>query len=139
MKKQILTLFTLFYSLATFATKHIVNITLDPMYDPAITNARVGDTITISANNTHPCAQVSAANWAAGITDTLAGGWGVKTSDFSFVLKKTDTLYFMCQNHGPSGMKARIIVQLGLAIPQELHLPLFTIYANPGVNLKFKL
>jgi len=108
MKKIILLSLTLVVFSYSQAKQFTISI-VDQTYNPDITNAFVGDTITIEATNSHPLVQVSKTNWQLGNATELVGGWGTKTTNYTFKIAASDTLYFMCTSHGTGGMKAKII------------------------------
>ncbi|MCX6256431.1 MAG: putative Ig domain-containing protein, partial [Bacteroidia bacterium] len=107
---------------ATNFTVTIVNFT----YSPALTTVNVGDVVTIDASTLHPLVQVSAATWNANLATPLPGGWGVKTSNYTFTITTTDTIYFVCQNHVSIGMKGRIVVSVPNSPPVFTSTPVTT-------------
>lgn len=94
----------------------------------------VGDVVTIEASGFHPLIQVSGANWNAGNTTPLPGGFSSTTS---FQLNITagmagTTLFYMCSNHGGGGMKGVINVNVIAAINENNKRDFnFTIFPNP--------
>jgi len=80
-------------------------------YVPSTLSANVGDTINISANTSHPLIQVDSSTWQANGTTPLNGGWGTKTTDYSFVITQAEDIYYVCQFHVSSmNMKGMISV-----------------------------
>jgi plastocyanin len=110
MKKSYILIFIIsFLSVSVFGAQFTV-ITSGFTYSPATTNAAVGDTINFAASTTHPTTQVSQATWNANGSTPLAGGFGVHTSNFMYVITAPGNIYFVCQNHVSSGMKGQIVV-----------------------------
>jgi plastocyanin len=80
-------------------------------FTPSLTNAAVGDTLNFpNASFTHPHVQVSQATWMASGATPLAGGWGTKTSAFTYVITAPGDIYYVCANHVGSGMKGLVVV-----------------------------
>lgn len=94
--------------LALKATSHSINIG-NFVYSPATLYVQVGDTVNIQASDMHPCMQVSKTDWASGTTTALPAGWGSKNANFFVVIADTNAIYYLCANHGPDGMKGRIL------------------------------
>lgn len=93
----------------SWATSYNVGINM-LTFNPALTNAMVGDTVNFSTTANHPIVQVSSADWVTGTPTPMGGGWGEKTANFTIVIGSTDTIFFMCKFHGPGGMKGQIVV-----------------------------
>lgn len=91
------------------ATKHTVAIS-GFTYSPALLTAHVGDTITIGASTSHPLVQVSKGTWNSDGATALSGGWGTKTSNYTFTLTSADTVYYVCSAHVSFGMKGRVVI-----------------------------
>ncbi|MEP7265845.1 MAG: T9SS type A sorting domain-containing protein [Bacteroidota bacterium] len=108
--KKVYLLFTMIvlFSASAFCAQFSIT-TPGFFYSPATTNLAVGDTVNISASSTHPCVEVSQTTWNNNQTTPLAGGFGVHSSSFMIVISAPGTIYFLCQNHGPSGMKGQIV------------------------------
>ncbi|MFA6128529.1 MAG: T9SS type A sorting domain-containing protein [Bacteroidales bacterium] len=132
MKKALL-LFAVFTALTlqVNATKHTINIS-GSSYTPALTSALLGDTVTINASTFHPLVQVSKSTWTSNGNNALSGGFGTKTSSYSFVLGTVDTVYFVCSAHVQFGMKGRIAVAQSSGINDFNKNPLtLSLYPNP--------
>ncbi|TSA34264.1 MAG: T9SS C-terminal target domain-containing protein [Porphyromonadaceae bacterium] len=110
MKKMVILLavFTAL-TLQVNATKHTVAIS-GFTYSPALLSAHIGDTITINATGSHPLVQVSKATWNSSEAIVLAGGWGTKTSNYTFTVSSADTIYYVCSAHVSFGMKGRVVI-----------------------------
>jgi plastocyanin len=109
MKKFYVFFFALLISASLTAATYNVNV-VGFTYSPAITNASVNDTIIFTASGLHPLVEVSQATWAANGSTPLPTGFGVQTSNFTYVVTAPGTVYFVCQNHVGSGMKGQIVV-----------------------------
>ena len=99
----------LFLCHALFATNHIITIS-GFTYSPSSISAQIGDTINISASSSHPLIQVDSSTWHANGTTPLSGGWGTKSSDYTFVITQVQDIYYICQFHVGMGMKGMISV-----------------------------
>lgn len=103
----------LLLSMTTFcmnATSYTIT-TVGTAYSPATLNVAIGDVVTISASGNHPLAEVNQTTWNANGTATLSTGFGNKTSNFTFTITATTTIYYVCTNHVSSmGMKGQINV-----------------------------
>lgn len=108
-KKIYLVLFICIAFLGTKAATYTVSI-MGNSYSPTLTTCAIGDMVIIQASGFHPANQVSSADWNAGVTTTVSGGWGSQSNTFTFTAVSTGTVYFLCQNHGSLGMKAQIVV-----------------------------
>jgi plastocyanin len=125
----------LFLCQGLFATNHIITIS-GFTYSPSTLSANVGDTINISATNSHPLIQVDSTTWHANGTTPLSGGWGTKSSDYTFVITQAQDIYYICQFHVGMGMKGMISVSgttVGLS-KNELNKQI-NIYPNPGKDI----
>lgn len=134
MKKIYLILFicvAIFSAKAATFTVSIVGLT----YSPALTTCAVGDQVVITAASIHPANQVSSADWSAGNTTTLTGGWGSISTTFTFSAVSTGTIYFLCGVHGPSGMKAQIVVNpTGINETSANFLNNYNLFPNPATS-----
>lgn len=130
-------LFIPFITLSSWTYAAQFNISISGFtYTPAVTHAQIGDTVNILASAFHPAVQTSSADWIAGTPNALGSGWGEKTANFSVVISSNDTIFFMCKNHGGSGMKAMIISDpSNFVIPW---LPTVLNFANPATDGKLK-
>jgi len=110
------------------------------MYVPSTINAQIGDTINISASISHPLIQVDSSTWQANGTTPLSGGWGTKTTDYTFIITQVEDIYFICQNHATqsitSPMKGVIYVS-GTTVGLSKKEPDYqiNIFPNPGKNV----
>ena len=102
-------------------------------YSPDYITVNVGDTVTISASDTHPLVQVSSSTWYDNEADPLAEGFGPTTTDYTFEITSQDTIFYVCENHVGSGMKGKIAVSSGTSIAPEPSF-VFTVYPNPSPN-----
>ncbi|MCX6223257.1 MAG: T9SS type A sorting domain-containing protein [Bacteroidia bacterium] len=113
------------------ATKHAVTIS-GFTYSPALLTAHIGDTVTISGSISHPLVQVSKATWNSDGATALSGGWGTKTSAYTFTVTSADTIYFVCQAHVSFGMKGRVVIAPATGIDESPADQLsVSVYPNP--------
>jgi len=113
------------------ATQHHIAIS-GTSYVPSELVVEQGDTITISASSFHPLVQVSKETWEANQPTALSGGWGSKTSDYTFVASDIGQIYFVCSNHVGSGMKGIItVIECCLDVFNISEKDLFWVYPNP--------
>ena len=137
--KKIITIFAclIFISQSLFATKHIIT-TSGFAYSPATTNAAIGDTISIAGSSMHPAVQVDQSTWNANGTTQLAGGWGSKTTTYTFTITSANTIYFVCSNHVASNqMKGQITVTTTGIKQVSATTNKAVLYPNPVVNGEF--
>lgn len=109
MKKTIIFLFASCLGLTLNATKYTI-VTSGTSYSPSSVNAVIGDTISIAGSSVHPAVQVDQSTWTANGNTPLAGGWGTKTSTYTFTASSPGSIYFVCNNHHAMGMKGVINV-----------------------------
>jgi hypothetical protein len=67
----------------------------------------------------------------------VSGGWGSQTTTFTYTASTVGTIYYMCANHGPSGMKATITVQatgIGINEKAAAFLNNFNLFPNPATT-----
>ena len=135
MKKIYLILFICIAFLGTKATTYTVNI-VGFAFSPSVTTCAVGDQVIIQAGGIHPVAQVSQATWSANATSTLSGGWGVANATFTYNATAPGTIYFICQNHGPtSGMKGMIVINsVGINETAANFLNSYNLFPNPATS-----
>lgn len=133
--KKIYTVLLACFACATInAATYTISINGNNTYSQPSLSANVGDVVTIQASSTHPLNQVDASTWNANGTATVAGGWGTQMSDYTFTLTTPGTIYYVCQNHAPSGMKGRIdVTAVGIKENTSL-VKQFSLYPNPAVN-----
>ncbi len=142
MKKIYLSLFACLIYLGMNSATFSVNIS-GFSYAPASLTVAVGDVITIQASATHPLVQVDGGTWNAGGTASLTGGWGVKTADYTFTVSTVGSIYYLCQVHGPSGMKGQLTVIAAAGVNENSNfinnLILFPNPANNKMTVNFGL
>jgi len=132
MKKVYLTLLAIMAFAGINAASFTVSI-VGNSYSPATLNVNVGDVITIQANGNHPLVEVDQTTWAASGTSSLSSGWGVKTSDYTFTVSTVGTIYYVCQIHGPMGMKGQIAVSAATGVEQNsVILNNVNVFPNPA-------
>ncbi len=94
----------------------------------------VGDVVTIEASGFHPLIEVSGANWNAGNTTPLPGGFS-STSSFQLTITAGmagTTIFYMCSAHGAGGMKGVINVNVIASINENNTRDFnFTVFPNP--------
>ncbi len=117
--KAILSFLLAFFLIVTLNATDISISISGFTYSPSNVTATVGDQITIDASSTHPLVQVDEATWTASGNTPLAGGWGVKTSSYTFSPSTPGTIYFVCQAHSSIGMKGKIVVQPATVLRDE--------------------
>lgn len=107
------------------------------MYVPSTINAQIGDTINIFASSSHPLIQVDSSTWQANGTTPLSGGWGTKTSDYTFIITQAEDIYFVCQFHVSSmNMKGSISVSgTPVGLSNKTYSNEINIFPNPGKNI----
>lgn len=141
MKKIYSIIMLALFTLGVKATTHTINIS-GFTYSPASLSVSVGDTITIQASATHPLAQVDQTTWQANGTTPMAGGFGVKTSAYTFTVSmSSQPIYYVCQNHASMGMKGQINVGVltginAFAAPAE-NLALFPNPASDSFSIRY--
>lgn len=142
MKKIYLFIFASLFSLTIKAASFTIT-TVGTSYSPATLTVNVGDVVTIQASGVHPLAQVDQTTWNANGTATLTGGWGVTTSNQTFTVTSTNTIYFVCTAHVTMGMKGQIVVNSTAGLNQlYLNEVQFSVYPNPTnefVNVNYML
>jgi len=139
MKKKSTILFALllFAAFQTALATKITIITSGFTYSPASSSGAVGDTVTISASISHPLVEVDQTNWNANTPTPVSGGWGTKTTTYSFTIASPSNIYFMCQNHGMNGMKGMINVT-GAGLSQSAAVTnSISLFPNPVTNGEF--
>lgn len=130
-------LFIITLTLSSWAYAATFDISISGLsYTPAVTHVQIGDTVNIMASDNHPAVQTSSADWIAGTPTALGSGWGEKTANFSVVISSNDTIFFMCKNHGGSGMKAMIVADPSNFVIPWLPAPMS--FANPVTEGKLK-
>jgi plastocyanin len=137
MKKLYFILFTCMAFLGTKAATFTISIS-GFAYTPSSLNCAIGDMVVIQASSSHPTAQVDLATWNANGTTPMAGGWGSKTTTFTFTATAAGTIYYVCQVHAGSGMKGQIIVNAaGVNETAVNFLKEYNVFPNPATtNIK---
>ncbi len=93
------------------------NITISGFaYSPSTLTVSIGDVVTIAATGNHPLVEVDLANYTAGTPNAVAGGWGTKTTAYTFTITSANSIYYGCGNHMGMGMKGKIDVNGGVGI-----------------------
>jgi len=131
MKKIYFSLLFAVLCLGMKATSYTVAIS-GTSYVPATLTVTVGDVVTIQADGTHTLAEVSQATWSANGTSTLSTGFGEKTSNYTFTVSSTNTIYYVCKAHVTSGMKGMIIISPAGINEQEMNVSNVIIFPNPA-------
>jgi len=109
-------------------------------YAPAALTVTVGDVVTIIANGTHPLVEVSQTTWNANGTTPLGGGFGTKTSTFTFTISTANTIYYVCSNHASMGMKGQINVNAATGVTENSNvLSNLSVFPNPAKDNKFSV
>jgi plastocyanin len=102
-------------------------------FSPATITIIVGDDVSFQLESIHNAVEVSLATWNAnqispviGFSTPFGGGLVAASS------LPVGTHYFICQNHGPLGMKGTIIVQAATGISDNSSRTDIAIYPNPS-------
>jgi len=105
-------LFLFAFALPLSATIFTINYGGNFNYSPNSLVIELGDTVNIFGSSIHPLTQVSKITWDTTGNTPMAGGWGIKTSNYDFVATTVgpDTIYFVCHNHYIDGMKGRLFI-----------------------------
>jgi len=119
------------------ATSYTVTISGFNYFNADLT-VSVGDVVTISASPKHPLIEVSQANWDAGANTVLPSGFGTKTSNYTFTVTSTNTIYYGCQFHIGMGMKGTISVNAVGIKEQSSAIDNVSLFPNPTKS-KFSL
>lgn len=109
MKKIYLSLLLSVIVIGMKATSFTIT-TVGTSYSPNTMTVNIGDVVTIQASGTHPLVQVDQSTWNANGSTAMSGGWGTKTSTYTFTVSSINTIYYVCQNHVSMGMKGQIVV-----------------------------
>jgi plastocyanin len=111
-------------------------------FSPSTITITQNDDVTFSLASIHDAVEVSQATWNAnGISPIIGftvpfGGGTVSGSQLA-----VGTHYYICQNHGSSGMKGTIIVQSVSAVPETKIQDNIQIYPNPvkdNITIQFE-
>lgn len=133
MKKIYSILLLSIFSFGIKAASYTVTIS-GTSYSPNTLTVSVGDVVTIQASVAHPLAQVDQTTWNANGTATLSTGWGIKTSNYTFTVSSTNTIYYVCTAHVTLGMKGQIIVSTAGVNENALPIGNVSLYPNPAKN-----
>ncbi|HWY12218.1 MAG TPA: T9SS type A sorting domain-containing protein [Bacteroidia bacterium] len=133
MKKIYLLIFICIAFLGSKAATFTVSITGFPYaYSPSVTTCAIGDQVIIQAQSIHPTAQVDQSTWMASGTTTMTGGWGSKTTTFTFTAVSTGTVYFLCQVHLFKGMI--VVNATGINETAAAFLNNYNLFPNPAAS-----
>lgn len=133
MKKIYLVLFICIAFIGAKATTYTVTITSFPYaYSPSVTTCAPGDQVVIQAQSIHPTAQVDQLTWMTSGTTTMTGGWGSKTTTFTYSAVSTGTVYFLCQIHLFKGMI--IVNSVGIHETAANFLNNYNLFPNPATT-----
>lgn len=106
-------------------------------YSPNALAATVGDVVTIAASANHPLVEVDQPTWMANGTTPMVGGWGTKTTSYTFTITVVADIYYTCQNHGSNGMKGMITVSATGISQATAAAYNISLYPNPVTNGDF--
>ncbi len=115
------------------ATSYTIT-TVGTTYSPNTLTVTVGDVVTIAASGTHPLAEVSQTTWMANGTTTLSSGFGNKSSNYTFTITSTTSIYYVCVNHVASmQMKGQITVASSTSINEQNNaIGTISLFPNPA-------
>lgn len=135
MKKIYLVLFICIAFLGVKSATFTVTI-LGNSYSPSTLTVSVGDMVVIQASGLHPANQVTFSDWTSGVTTPMVGGWGSLSTTFTFTATTVGTIYYLCQTHGPFGMKGTITVVSGVGINETANnfLNSYNLFPNPATS-----
>lgn len=125
----LLCLTTLAFKAATFTIS-----TVGTSYSPATLTVSVGDVVTIQASGSHPLVEVSQSTWNANGSTPLGGGFGTKTSNYTFTVTSTNAIYYVCSVHVGMGMKGMITVSAAGVNENTITLNNVSLFPNPAKN-----
>ena len=120
MKKIYLTFLFSITMLVIRATSFNITVVAGPAYSTPNLTVSIGDVVTISASGTHPLVEVDLANYTAGTPNAMSGGWGTKTSAYTFTITSGNSIYYGCGNHMGMGMKGKIDVTGGVGVFENI-------------------
>lgn len=140
MKKIYLTFLFSITMLVIRATSFNITVVAGPAYSTPNLTVSIGDVVTISASGTHPLVEVDLANYTAGTPNAMSGGWGTKTSAYTFTITSGNSIYYGCGNHMAMGMKGKIDVTGGVGVFENKtvigNISLFPNPAKEKINVK---
>ena len=125
----LLCLSSLAFKAATFTIS-----TVGTSYSPATLTVSVGDVVTIQASGSHPLVEVSQSTWNANGATPLGGGFGTKTSNYTFTVTSTNAIYYVCSVHVGMGMKGMITVSAAGVNENTISLNNVSLFPNPAKN-----
>lgn len=132
MKKIYLTLLAIVAFAGIKAAQYTIT-TVGNTYSPATLTVNVGDEVTLIVTPNHPTSQVSQTTWNANGTATVSGGWGTKTSAYTFTATTPGNIYYVCNFHVGMGMKGMITVQQVNGLAQNaISLQNVSVFPNPS-------
>lgn len=106
---KLITLFLITLSAQLLMAQTSYTITpVDFIFSPSELTVNVGDTLFFDGSATHPVQQVSENNWNNNIVEPLDNGFVFSSGVGSFIAEEAMTYYYVCTNHGSSGMKGEI-------------------------------
>lgn len=91
-----------------FGTTHTIS-SVGLTFSPSTITITAGDTVIFALTSIHDAVEVSQATWNANQI-TRNGGFTVPFGGGSTILTVLGTHYYVCENHGPMGMKGIITV-----------------------------
>lgn len=130
MKKIYLSFVLSLLAICVKATLYTVSI-VGSSYSPSVLTVTVGDVVTIQASGTHPLVEVDQTTWNANGSTPKAGGFGTQSSNYTFTVTNTNTIYYVCQNHVSSGMKGQINVSAATNVKELFTNATLSLYPNP--------
>lgn len=139
MKKIYLSFILFLIAICMKATSYTIT-TVGTSYSPSTMTVNIGDVITIQASGTHPLVQVDQTTWNANGSTAMGGGWGTKTSTYTFTVSSINTIYYVCQNHVSMGMKGSIDVTGTYVKENSSSISQISFFPNPvkeKINVKF--
>lgn len=138
--KKIYNLLLMFvFAMSMNATSYTVSI-VGNAYSPSTLATVVGDVVTIQADGSHPLVEVDLATWNANGSTPKAGGFGTKTSNYTFTITNTNTIYYVCSSHVSSGMKGQVTASLPASIKELNPIAGLSLFPNPvteKLNISF--
>ena len=139
MKKIYLILFATIIISGLNATNFLIVPGFGNVWTPTLTTVNIGDVVQFGVSTTHPASEVSQATWMANGTTTLASGFGIKSTSYSFTVTAltTNTIYFVCPNHVGNTIPMKgMIVKAGSTGLSAINnqLTQVSLFPNPAVS-----